>query len=407
MKGKKIKMSITPEFGPITGNYSSANCTAAVAPYQMDKQPPVQFFQDPDCTGGTNVMNDNAVYDDLYDLQYVGHNTITTMIIPPNMRLEVKDRKDDNNKIWNDLEANKNQFWATRFGPGTYDLRQPATPSKCINCNQPDTNLYWNDRIVGAKVNAFMPWNDYLKACCTGKITPTGQCKNFADPNGGDCRQLMLRYCDSPSTFFTPECKTYLQNAAPTEAGVNTIAKAQCPSAQSQVDKDWCSCYDISSAPPGSSAEVKGIWPCLQQTCNDATKSLQPNAKRCPNTLTICQQSNITTELNQSTVGKQAIQNACGNINLGPPATTTPATPGATTPPTTPATTTPDATPTATPGTTTTPSTLDRLKTVASSLLPQMSGQTIAIIVGVVIAIVVLIVILIMLFKGRAKPPQA
>jgi len=316
---------LTPDFGNIVGTVKSPQCSALAQPFQYGIQPQVQLWQDAYCTGGTNVIDPVGgpnQYDDLYSLPNVGHNTITSMIIPPNVNLEVKDRYDSANVLWNNLSANKNQFWATRFGPGTYGtLDQQPVPSKCINCNQPDQNLNWNDRIYGAKATVTMPWNQFLTNCCLGKVSPSGQCQNFADPNGSDCQNLMLtQYCNNPVNFFSSDCKQYMQEASKKDARVNSVANAQCPSAKSQTDKDWCSCFDISTAPANLSAEAQAIWPCMQQACNDPTRSLQPFNKSCPSTLTICQQDNIKTELSQSTVGAQAIQNACGNINLGAPA---------------------------------------------------------------------------------------
>jgi hypothetical protein len=174
-----------------------------------------------------------------------------------------------------------------------------------------------NDNISNIQVRLKIPHHDWLAKCCTGQISPSSTCVNFADSAGPDCKTLMRKHCTaSNANFFGTECKRWTQNQ--NDDLKNVMGREMCPKAKTPEEKDWCACFIPRDIPPEleNDLAIKALWPCLDPACNDSTKSLQPYMKSCPNTLSICEQEDITTKLSESELGNQRITNECGNINI-------------------------------------------------------------------------------------------
>lgn len=275
--------------------------------------PPNVLLCDPfECRSneGVGCLEVNSTNGSLRDLNLISgkpqfSNRISSIVVPPNTFVRVGDRPGA--AIPGPLVLNSK---TKTFGPGMY----------------PDLRLqFWNDggnmenqiQSIHVTTGPEVDHKEWLRKCCSGQISPSSDCANYADPKGPDCQNLMRAYCtETPTAFFGSNCKSYLQGLE--SSLVNDVAAQMCkPPYQNQAQLDWCACYDISTAPTDISQTAQAFWPCLQQKCNDSSKALQRYPKDCPTTLTMCEQREIMTELSKSALGSQTVQNACGNINLG------------------------------------------------------------------------------------------
>jgi hypothetical protein len=118
-----------------------------------------------------------------------------------------------------------------------------------------------------------------------------------------------MQYCDDPDNFFSNECRNYLSQVRDVEEKVNDLGAKWCPTALNEKDIEWCGCFLIPEPPAGLSDAARAVWPCMQASCNNTVKALQPFGKNCPNTVNICEQKDIATEVrNSSSIGNQMIQ---------------------------------------------------------------------------------------------------
>lgn len=162
---------------------------------------------------------------------------------------------------------------------------------------------------------------DPLQCCLTKKRLlglDSGTCPPEAqDPNSDYCRSAMESYCRQRSNFFKDECKAFVGDLQSTTR--DTIANAVCPLVKTNgtaAEKAWCKCYNIEVPSNLKGNKVmEGIFRCLDPTCQ-GPQALKPYSLDCPTSLVNCEQEDIKTNLLQSGIDQQTIENNCGNISI-------------------------------------------------------------------------------------------
>ncbi len=333
-------------------------------------EPPVRIFSTVGCRDNMLELrptSDEQVFENFGALPRAGGggqfggNAADSMVVPPNMWVEVLGWD-----TWKD--QSKEGHFAT-FGPGI--VADISTPYRGINRDDADSIL----------IHRTKPWGEFLQGCCLGQEDATA-CQEFANPYGGKCQQLLEPYCRNPANFFSPKCKQWignLQSQTRNQIASDVCnALVYCPEAANRYLKDypdidkeyntgvplnvvqerawahyvnwgkgegrtwhkelcggkgteyptltpeqqaWCACYHTREIPKElqDNPVVRAFWPCMDTTCNDSTKALQPFEKNCPSTLAICQQRDIKNFIETSEVGNATIANTCGNITVAPP----------------------------------------------------------------------------------------
>lgn len=331
----------------VPGTRCDSSSSYVPSSYALTQPPAALFFNDHNCLeggGGSFALRPGERVPDLH--QYMGgkNDLISSIVVPPNVVVQV----------WRD----GNYTGATTvLSAGVY----PHLGN--VRYNAPNENEHLDDNISSIQVRPVEEHREFLRKCCFGQTT--GVCANFTNPYGADCQGLLgiPGDCNSREAFFNnTNCRRWIQGLdSPLK---NEFGTTYCPQAVTQGERDYCACFLARDFPPEwesspNVAILKAQWPCLDATCNDATKSLQPYNKNCPSTLTICSQAEVRTAIESGSVKNQTVQNACGNLFLGgqtqvpttlpptlppaslpgtgtlpqPPATTPPSPAGTTTPP--------------------------------------------------------------------------
>lgn len=282
------------------GTACSSGMTYSPISYNPGDPPSALFMNDHYCTEGGNGSWAAKAGTSNPDLSAMGRNDlISSLVVPPNTYVDV---------------YRDNNFTGAKktFGPGVY-------PHMGFERYDTATGDHLDDNITSYKVytNPSLTHNNFLRDCCLGRITPSSTCANYAKTDSTDCQSLMEPICTaSRDVFFDSGCRGWLQNV--NTATRNRVASAMCPFASTTNEKEWCACFTPRDLPPeyATNQGIKALWACMDQTCNDATKALQPFDKNCPTTTTICNQQEIKTAYTNSSVKNNTVQNACGNIYL-------------------------------------------------------------------------------------------
>lgn len=228
--------------------------------------------------------------------------TSTSMIIPPNMMLKTfksgyyqpRNRKDG---TWENTPG-------LVYGPGIYGDLDKESPFR------------WSQDDNAFRVRRFKHWNRFTKDCCNGKGDARA-CASLSEKYGRPCVDKMTTTCRGPM-FFTPECEEWLSSYESQER--NVIAREECnKEGLTDQQKEWCSCFITRDIPPefANDAVINAYWPCLNQVCNDSSRSLQRFGGKCPGSIAVCNNRDFTAALSKSKVGTLKLQNECGNINIG------------------------------------------------------------------------------------------
>lgn len=288
----------------------SSDCVPVVpSSYNKDEYPRAYFYEHA-CNGPQRYIGVRSAGDEVV-IQDMGRNhlndRITTVVIPPNAEAIMYADACITQMRQGGASTGGNCRHKKVLGKGKWDLR----------AQRYDSGSGMNDNISEVKVNFKKPHKQWLTDCCFGKVTPASDCANFSDPNGADCINLITEHCSQKGNFYTADCRRWVQNLS--DARRNDIARQVCSQASSPQEKEWCACFIPRDIPPELEHDqsIRALWPCLDPTCNDATKALQPFQKNCPTTLNICNQTDIVTKLQESDVGNQRITNECGQIKLG------------------------------------------------------------------------------------------
>lgn len=245
-----------------------------------DDEPRAMFFQDDNCNGNTMALTPGDYYD-LSKLKLgINSNEITSMIIPPNMRVTGYERPSYNSGC-NDCKQ------------GTYD---GSVPGKGIWTNLSDQHegTIGNDDIDSMHIVRLKDWTQYKVDCCNNSGTPD-KCQQFwGGSNTGACSNVMSNFCNSGNLGSNNTCKTWCI-AHPGQC--DNAAIAYC---RSNPSDPFCACLNSPLKAPS----------CFDKNCMNGgyrTQAMMELTNHCP-TIVECNQ-NVT-------IDKNSYNNIVSNLNM-------------------------------------------------------------------------------------------
>jgi hypothetical protein len=169
--------------------------------------------------------------------------------------------------------------------------------------------------------------------CCARLNTDPFACGQWsssvsAAPGGGGKCQETKRLCSQREYFFTPACKELFTGGAAgagastsrqiTNQTDNDVAARVCAEIKADPkatddEKTWCACFNA-DVPPRIPLVARGLFQCVDPQCTG--RGLKPFGMKCPESIVLCNQEDFTTALKDSEIGRQFIQQECGNVNL-------------------------------------------------------------------------------------------
>lgn len=238
------------------------------------------FFQDDNCNGNTMALAPGDYYD-LSKLQLgVSSNQITSMIIPPNMRMTGYERPSYNSGCSNCKQ-------------GTYD-GSIAGKGIWTNLDQQHEGTIANDDIDSMHVTRIKDWTQYKVDCCNNSGTPD-KCQQFwGGSNTGACSNVMSNYCNSGNLGTSATCKTWC-TAHPGQC--DSAAIAYC---RANPNDPFCACLNSPLKAPS----------CFDKNCMNGgyrTQAMMELTNHCP-TIVECNQ-NVT-------IDKNSYNNIVSNLNM-------------------------------------------------------------------------------------------
>ena len=160
-----------------------------------------------------------------------------------------------------------------------------------------------------------------LECCAGGNVADPFSCSLW-QPSSSQCDSALNSTCQTPSFFFTNPCKKMnggTQRQA-VSSSLNDSAYKLCADIKNdpnstQDQLDWCSCFNA-EVDPSLDPVAKGVYQCINSTCR--AKGLLPYGLQCPTQLAVCTQKDIINTLSGSQIGRQYLQNNCGNVIINP-----------------------------------------------------------------------------------------
>jgi hypothetical protein len=137
---------------------------------------------------------------------------------------------------------------------------------------------------------------------------------------GGKCQETK-RLCSQREYFFTPACKELftgpagrqVMNQTDNDVAARVCAEIKADPQATDDEKNWCACFNA-DVPPRIPLVARGLFQCVDPQCTG--RGLKPFGMKCPENIVLCNQEDFTTALKDSEIGRQFIQQECGNIDL-------------------------------------------------------------------------------------------
>jgi len=165
--------------------------------------------------------------------------------------------------------------------------------------------------------------------CCAGESSDPIQCAYPWTPGSDACSKLKSEVCSNVKAkegsqlhFFSPYCKKLIARGdrqqvisqADDEMAWNVCSSIKNNLNATEEQRVWCACYNA-EVPPDVPLAARGIFQCLNPDCT--SRGLKPITYTCPSVQVLCEQTKIKTELRDSTIGKQFLQQQCGSVIIG------------------------------------------------------------------------------------------
>lgn len=169
------------------------------------EEPQVRVFHDDNCQGGSRLLPVGTQY--TFDNQNPGHDAISSVVVPPHMRLQLSEHN-----------------W-----PGGQILTLDGGP-------HPRLGQYgWNDRASGSNVTRHVDWGTWMNQCCRNERDDSLCPGGFRHPNDSNCYNYMNSYCSSGANMWDGLCAQWGPVESKKQEYCNTgphFAEKRC--------QEWC-----------------------------------------------------------------------------------------------------------------------------------------------------------------------